>query len=96
MALLLLAGVVAQGLDALTMVPEHERNPLVRELGSSAYLAKIILLLAVVSLALWLSREPRQSNRLAGFRRAMSHSLATLLLLAGLLGTWSNLPWFGS
>lgn len=88
---LLAAGAAAQVLDAVTMGFERELNPLVLHLGTDAYLAKILLIVFVVSLAWALLRLPADFPQLDPFRRAFAKSLAVLMLVIGVVGTWSNL-----
>lgn len=88
---LLLAGIAAQAADALTMRWTTEVNPVVLHLGSLAYLAKILLVVAAVALAWSL---PRLSAGRARTRRLTQWASATLGLVlagAGLLGAVTNL-----
>lgn len=89
MPLLLAAGVLAQGADALTMRFSHEANPLVLDLGPLAYLAKIALILGVTFLSWSLPRLRTRSRR--RLRQAASTSLALSLLAVGTVGATSNL-----
>jgi hypothetical protein len=88
--LLLFAGVVAQGLDAVTMAPSREANELIVALGPTAYLAKIALILGVVALA-WALPRLRSSSRFSRIQGPAALLLSLTLLVVGLLGTISNL-----
>ena len=87
MTWLLVAGVVAQGADALTMRLDHELNPFVLALGPLAYLAKISLIVGVATLA-WALPHLRSASRRS---KAASLLLSCELLVAGLWGLASNL-----
>ena len=88
MSPLLLAGSLAQLADAATLRFDHEANPVVLGLGPQAYLAKIALILAVVLLS---NSLPRLRGRFPILRRWAAYSLASLLLVVGLVGAISNL-----
>jgi hypothetical protein len=89
-SVLLFVGVLAQGLDAVTMDLSREANELIVELGPTAYLAKIALILGVTALA-WSLPRLRSSSRLSRLRRPMAMLLASLLLAVGEVGAISNL-----
>lgn len=76
--------VVAELADLATYSPLEEQNPLVVGLGAAAPLAKLALVLLLVSIAA-LERRARPLAR-AGIRTAL---FAAIVL--GAVGVWSNL-----
>lgn len=96
MIALLVAGVLAQGADAVTMRFSHEANPIVLDLGPTAYLAKISLILGVTALVWALPRLRAGWSPTRRISRPMAILLASLLLVVGEVGAISNLLAYGS
>lgn len=85
-ALIVFAG--AQALDAATMRLTHELNPLVTGLGPDAYLAKLLLVVAVASIAIVLHLP--LDGRLITARRIAGRAMLGIGIVAGAFGAWSN------
>jgi hypothetical protein len=88
---LLTLAVIAQGADAVTMEFWREANPVIHHLGSTAYLAKIALIVGVTGLAWALPRLNADWGWTGRLRRPAATGLALTMFAAGATGTLSNL-----